>query len=388
MQKTILILTGGGLSPAFNSLIYGVIKEAQKKNWKILGGLFGWASLLDNGQIIDFTSLNAETIKDLGGDFLRSSRTNPLKVPNGLEQVAENLKKNKIDGVIVVGGDDTLAAASLLAKEKQLPIVAIPKTIDNDISETYWTPGYPTASWFLADYVRRIKIHAAYTLSRLFVIEVPGFKSGWVAASSAFGEADVILPPEKIINCRAVIEKISKAYTANGNYATVVISQYARFDEPIAGTTDNQFDQYNTMRRAFIGFSFTDFLKKELKMDIRNLHPANYLEVLDPIEIDKNLSIKLGAHAVELIEQERFDSAVCLKREDENKNEISIKEIPLEEMAGKGRYKFLDEEMFDFDNFKVKQKFLDYLGPVFPNYPEEKIKKYLALQKEVVKKLI
>lgn len=384
MAKTILILTGGGLSPAFNSLLYGTIKEAQKKKWRILGGLFGWASLLDGGQIIDLTDFNVNLIKDLGGTFLRSSRTNPFKIPEGTHQIISNIKKNKIDVVIAVGGDDTLGAASLLYKEKQIPVVGVPKTIDNDLSETYWTPGYPSAAWYLADYTRRIKMHAAYALSRTFVIEVPGFKSGWVAAASAFGGADIILPPEKIINCSKLIQDINDTYSANGNYATVVISQYARFDEPITGIADNQFDQYNTMRHSFIGLSFTDFLKKELKMDIRSLHPGNYLEAVDPIELDRKISVALGEKAVDLAENSQFNLAVVVKRDDWANNALAVGTAALEDMVGKGRYKFLDEEMFDFEKLKVTDKFKNYLSPVFADFTDEKMRRYSELQKEII----
>ncbi|HPV70807.1 MAG TPA: 6-phosphofructokinase [Candidatus Magasanikbacteria bacterium] len=384
-KKTVFILTGGGLSPAFNSLLCGAIKEAQEKNWKILGGLYGWASLLDNGQITDLTNFDTNIIKNLGGTFLRSSRTNPFKIPNGIEQITENIKKLGVDAIVVIGGDDTLGAASLLFQEKQIPTVGIPKTIDNDLSETYWTPGYPSAAWQLADYTRRIKIHAAYALSRLFIIEVPGFKSGWIAASSAFGGADIILPPEKVINCSSVIKAISQKYSANGNYATVVISQYARFDEPITGITDDQFDQYNTMRRSFIGLSFTEFLKKEIKIDIKNLHPGNFLEAIDPIEIDRELSLALGQKAINLVAENQSNIAVCLKRDDWTKTKIEISTASLNNMVGKGRYKFLNEEMFDFENFTVKQKFFDYLAPVFPNYPEQQIKDYCTLQNKLTK---
>ncbi|MCX6778965.1 MAG: 6-phosphofructokinase, partial [Candidatus Magasanikbacteria bacterium] len=106
-KKTILILTGGGLSPAFNSLLQGVIKEAQNKQWKILGGLFGWASLLENGEIIDLTNFNTELIQNLGGNFLRSSRTNPFKIQGGVDQITNNIKNLGIDAVVAIGGDDT-----------------------------------------------------------------------------------------------------------------------------------------------------------------------------------------------------------------------------------------------------------------------------------------
>ncbi|MCX6778711.1 MAG: hypothetical protein NTU97_00560, partial [Candidatus Magasanikbacteria bacterium] len=134
--------------------------------------------------------------------------------------------------------------------------------------------------------------------------------------------------------------------------------------------------------------SFTDFLKKELKIDIRSLHPGNYLEAVDPIPLDRDLSVALGKKAVDLVEAEQFNLAVCVKRDDWTKTEVQVGTATLENMVGKGRYKFLEEDMFDFEKFQVKQKFLDYLAPVFPNYPDNQVKEYLALQEKITKKLM
>lgn len=385
-EKTILVFTGGGLCPALNSILSGVISRGQSSGFKILGGLHGWASLLENGKVIDLTNFNVEKIKNIGGTFLRSSRTNPLKVPNGQEQIKDAIKKYGIDAIIAIGGDDTLGTAHILSSQLEIPIIGIPKTIDNDLSETYWTPGYPSAAHYFADFVRSIKEHAAYTLSRVFVIEAPGFKSGWLAASGAYGMADIILPPEEIINCRHVIEKLEEAYLKNGNYAVVVISQYARFDIPIVGRSDEQSDQYDTARNIFIGLSFTDFLKSELKMDIRSLHPGNYLESVRPIEIDKKLSILLGEKAVDEITKGTTGMAICLKRADWNNSNIEVTTCSLEAMAGKGNYNFLQPDMFDFENFKVTQKFFDYLEPALGKNPALENNEYLELQKEIIQK--
>jgi len=382
-KKRILIFTGGGLSPALNSLLYGVIKSAQEKNLEIMGGLFGWACLLNNNKIIDLTDFQAETIKNIGGTFLRSSRTNPFKVADGIKQIKTNLVKNKIDAIVAIGGDDTLGTAYLLGKEEGIPIIGVPKTIDNDLSETYWTPGFPSAASYLADYTWRIKNHAAYALSRIFIIESPGYKSGWLAAAGGLGGADVTLPPEKIINCQNVLEKIQKSYEKNGNYATVIISQYAKFDEPIAGIDDNQNDQYNADRKTFIGLSFTEYLKKKLKKDVRSLHPANYLEAVDPTELDRDFSEKMGREAIELLAREKYNSAVCLNRPDWTKKEIEVCRRPLENMVGRGKYRFLDEEMFDFENFIAKEKLKQYLDPIFGI--ERSTDEYDRLQKRIAK---
>ena len=145
-SKTIFLLTSGGLAPALNATLYGVIKAARKQGWKILGGLNGWSSLVQNGRIIDLTNLKIECLKNRGGTFLKSSRTNPFKVQNGINLLHQKIKQHKINALVAIGGDDTLGAAQKLAQEEGLPIVGLPKTIDNDLTGTYWTPGYPSAA--------------------------------------------------------------------------------------------------------------------------------------------------------------------------------------------------------------------------------------------------
>lgn len=385
MPKTILVFNGGGLSPALNSLLYGVIKEAQSRQWKIWGGLMGWASLLEDGVLIDLTNFDIEKIKDAGGTFLRSSRTNPLKVPNGLGQIKEKIKKHNIQAMAVIGGDDTLGTAYLLYDQLDIPIVGIPKTIDNDLSETYWTPGFPSAAFNFADFVRRVKIHAAYTLSRIFIVEAPGFKSGWLTACGAYGLADVILPPEKMVSSQRVVERVAESYFKNGNYAVVAISQYARFDKPIIGMADDQNDQYHdqTGRNYFIGLSFTDFLKSELRLDVRSLHPGNYIESADPIKIDRDYANLLGQKAVSVLEEGKTGLAVCLKRPDKIKLDLQIETCSLEDMVGRGRYHFLPEIKFDFENFQVKPEFFNYMEPILGKNPASIKDTYLELQKEI-----
>ena len=170
-KKTILVFNGGGLAPALNPTLYGVITKAKKQGFKILGGMYGWASLLDNGRIVDLTKLNIEPIKNIGGTFLRSSRTNPFNVKDGVTQLKDKIKEHKIDYLVAIGGNDTMGAAERLFREENLPIIGIPKTIDNDLPETYFTPGFPSAAFYFSSYVKEIREDAAYALSRIYIIE-------------------------------------------------------------------------------------------------------------------------------------------------------------------------------------------------------------------------
>jgi 6-phosphofructokinase 1 len=371
-NKKILVFTGGGLAPALNPTLYGVITAARKEGAQILGGLFGWASLLRNGRIINLDKLNINALKNVGGTFLRSSRTNPLSLPNGLEQVKEKIKELKIDAVVAIGGNDTLTAAHKLA-EAGLPIVGVPKTIDNDLSETYFTPGFPSAANYLANFTKEIKEDAAYALSRIFIIEAMGMEAGWLTLSSIYGHADVILPPEWQFNFNDVLKTISERYEKNGNYAVVVIAQEAHFDEAIEARAENQIgEQYGHVRKSFICLSLKDRIKKELGIDTKALYPGNFLETGKSSALDRDLAIKLGRKAIELIKKEQYGFMANIIRPNNKTTTLKISSISLDKVIGEKNYRKLPDDYFDREKFLPTKKFLDYMEPILGKYkPKE-----------------
>lgn len=380
--KKILIFTGGGLSPALNCLLSGAVEAAQKEGWQILGGLYGWHSLTTDGKTLDLTNFDTNQIKNRVGNFLRSSRFNPLKTEGGVNQILATVKRLGLDAIVAVGGNDTLHTAEVLARQENLLVVGVPKTIDNDLSGTYWTPGYPSAAAAFADYLRRIKNHAAYTLSRIFVVEAPGYDAGWLSAAGIYGGADVIVPAERETNCQKFLELTEKKYRENGNYALVVVSQHAQFDCRLEGLADTQSDHFDTKRSFFICLAVADYLKRELKIESRALYPGNYLEAADLIEVDKKFALELGAKAVDLIKQNKWGYAGALARPDRSKPDIVVEDNTLAEMVGENKYKRLNDELFDFANLTVTQKFLDYIEPILGPLPAED--EYQKLQKKII----
>src|SRR3989338_8604604 len=113
-MKKIFVFTGGGLAPALNPTLYGVVHAARQEGWSVCGGLFGWASLLLGGRHVSLDTLNIEGIRGEGGTILRSSRINPFADPDGIQQVKKRLRELNVDAVIAIGGDDTLGAAAKL----------------------------------------------------------------------------------------------------------------------------------------------------------------------------------------------------------------------------------------------------------------------------------
>lgn len=381
-NKTILVFTGGGVAPALNPTLYGVINGAKKEKAKILGGIFGWASLLDDGKIIDLDKLNIEPIEDVGGTILRSSRTNPFKIENGIGQIKKNIKKHKIDYIIAIGGDDTLGAARRLVEEENLPIIGIPKTIDNDLSGTYFTPGFPSAAHYISSFAKEIKIDAAYALQRIFVIEVMGMHAGWLSASASYGWADLIIPPEKEIKLDNFFTLLEKKYKENGNFATVAISQEAKIEGGICGIVDDQKDLFGVTRHELICVNLKQEIKKRLDIDSKILLPGNWLETGKPIEIDKKFAIELGEKAIELIKEGKIGFMANLVRPNPKSLEIKIDSINLGDVVGENKYRNLPDEYFDYNNLKVTEKFYDYMKPILGKYEAQN--EYLKLIKKII----
>lgn len=363
----ILVFTGGGLAPALNPTLYGVIKTAQKKGWQVLGGKFGWASMLPDGKTIDLTKVNINVLKNHGGTILRSSRTNPFKTENIVEIIKNRIKELDIDAIIAIGGDDTLGAAKKLS-EAGVPIIGIPKTIDNDLATTYFTPGFPSAAFYLSDFVRQIKEDAAYTLSRIFIIESLGMKAGWLATSSIYGGADIIIPCEWEIDLEYLTKKVKEVYEKNGNYAVIVLGQEAKFNPQLNAVEDTQLgEQFGHKRQHFVCLALRDYLKEKLGIETKALYPGNYLESDSPIKIDQKLAIKLGQKAIELVAKKQFGMTPVISRPHPEKNKLQVDIVPINEVATE-KYNSMPAEYFDLKNFQPTQKFLDYMEPILGKY--------------------
>ncbi|MCX7779107.1 MAG: 6-phosphofructokinase [Patescibacteria group bacterium] len=356
-NKKVLVFTGGGLSPSLNPTLYGVIKRAKKLKANIWGGLEGWQCLSNQGKIIPLNSFDERRIKEKGGVFLKSSRTNPYELKNGLENLKNNFKKQKIDYLIAIGGNDTLGTAYKIFKEEKLPIVGVPKTIDNDLSETYWTPGFPTAAFKLINFVKEIR-DAAHALSRIFIIEVMGEKVGWLAATSYLGQADIIIPPERYVDIDRVIKIIFRRYKKNNSSAVVVMSKEAFLGDKIKGLLDDQKDGYKVIRHELKAWNLRIEIKKRLGIDTKIIIPGNWLQSGRAIEIDKKLAVGLGQKAVNLLSEKKFGWTPIIKKERGN---FFVDVCPLKKILKKRE---LDESYFDFKNLIPKRKFVNYINSI------------------------
>ena len=376
-KKTILILTGGGLAQALNATLYGAITKAKKEGYKILGGLNGWASLIEDHKIIDLTGLDIESIKERGGTFLMSSRTNPFKLENGPALIADKIKKHDIDCLLAIGGDDTLGTAAKLYKEYDIPVIGLPKTIDNDLPATYFSPGFPSAAYYAAKLAAETKEDSAYALNRVFILEMYGARAGWLAGATALGNTDIIIPPEWEFSSDKILSLIKEKYETNGRNCVVAIAHEAKISG-IKGKAHQQPDGYQHDRHEFNGIALRDAVINKLNISSQIIMPMNYVQSGEPIELDKTMGRSLGEFAVEMINNEKFGQGGAV---DYQGGEFKIKAIDLNDFSGD--VKRLTEDMFDKEKMLPTEKYLNYLKTLIGNFDFIN-RDYLKLQQYIL----
>src|SRR3989442_7774195 len=200
-------LPGGGHAPGLNAATRGVARRAFQQGFQVSGIKNGWAGVLGAGDIVDLTTSSVRDILPLGATILGTSRTNPLKEKGGVEQVTNLLRGSGVDGLVAIGGDDTLSVAAAMS-DAGYPVVGVPKTIDNDLSVTEFCIGFDTAVGVVGEALDRLHTTAS-AHHRVMVVEVMGRDTGWVAMVGGLaGGADLIIIPEFPAELEAVVEHL------------------------------------------------------------------------------------------------------------------------------------------------------------------------------------
>ena len=203
------ILTGGGDCPGLNAVIRAVTRRALDQECEVTGVLHGWRGLIEGAhRPLSFADISG--ILPRGGTILKTSRTNPYSIEQGVERVLAGLAG--MDALVAIGGEDTLGVAARLHADHQAPIVGVPKTIDNDLSGTDSTFGFDTALSIATEAIDRLH-STAESHDRVMVCEVMGRHAGWIALRSGMaGGADVILIPEQPLTVERCCELIQPRF--------------------------------------------------------------------------------------------------------------------------------------------------------------------------------
>ena len=218
------ILTGGGDAPGLNAAIRAAARSALAAGDSVVGIRNGWAGLSGTGDVVEMSRADFSGILQLGGTILGSSRVNPMKRDGGLEECLGNLRGAGLDGLIAIGGDDTLSVAAWLAG-KGAPVVGVPKTMDNDLSVTEYCIGFDSAVRIVTEALDRLHTTAA-SHHRVMVVEVMGRDTGWVAVMGGLaGGADMIIIPEFPVSLDEVVEHLDARGRLGSDFSIIVVAE-------------------------------------------------------------------------------------------------------------------------------------------------------------------
>jgi len=306
------VLTGGGDAPGLNAAIRAIFKRCEKYGYEVIGIRRGWAGMLNK----EFFKLKPEDVKDIvgrGGTILKTSRTNPLKIPGGIEKVSKNFREMGLDALIAIGGDDTLSVAKALS-DVGLKVVGVPKTIDNDVSETDATIGFDTAVNMAMHVIENLK-DTAESHDRVFLIEIMGRYAGWIALYSGVAAgADLILIPEEPFKIENVINFVKKRLEKGEKSTVIVVAEGALIKDykgPV--TKETEVDQFGHVRLGGIGEFLAKKIKESLGVETRAVAPAHMIRGGPPTAFDRFMATRYGIAAVDLVRDGKFGMMVALR---------------------------------------------------------------------------
>ncbi len=296
----VAMLTGGGDCPGLNAVIAGATRTLEDAGKDAIGILDGWKGAIE-GLTMDISPESTADIITVGGTILGSSRTNPLKVENGLESIKKTFKKLDIEALIAIGGDDTLGVATVLHEREKMHVVGVPKTIDNDLSATDFTFGFDTAVNIAMDAVDKIRT-TARSHHRVLVIETMGRHAGWIAAYAGIGgNADVTLVPEMKIDIDKVCDALKKKREKGQHYNIVVAAEGATFTEGDFITQEVELDQFGHVRLGGIGDALAKMIEKRTGFETRSVVLGHLQRGGAPSAFDRMLGTRLGVKSAQMV---------------------------------------------------------------------------------------
>ena len=319
-EKRIGILTSGGDCPGLNAVIRAVTKTGFWLGYDVIGFRDGFEGLVDPIRCQVLTPQNTAGILVQGGTILGSTNKGRFAARKGVsgraeidsslvDKVSDTFDRLRLEGLIVVGGDGSLSTA-LQFHEAGLPVVGVPKTIDNDLKATAYTFGFNSAVLCCSDALDRLHTTAA-SHGRVMVLEVMGRHTGWIALHGGIaGGADVILIPEIAWTFENVVAKITERTELGKNFTLVVVAEGATLPDGSMVTDDSK--QANLQAKlGGIGHVVTAKLDEMIEQDTRCVVLGHLQRGGGPTTFDRVLSSQYGTHAVRLVVQKKFGEMVC-----------------------------------------------------------------------------
>ncbi len=306
------ILTGGGDVPGLNAAIRAVFRRALEHGHQVLAIKDGYRGLIE-GDIEPLTKEMVSEILNVGGTILGTSRTNPLKREGGIEKCLQSVDEFGLDALVTIGGDDTLSVAYELHK-RGVPIVGIPKTMDNDVCGTDQCIGFDTAVTRVTEALDNLRT-TARSHNRVFVLEVMGRDAGWVATVGGMaGGADFIAIPEVPSSLDEVCEHVERRWE-EGDYFSLIVASEGAHIEGLPSRKVEDVDEFGHKRLVERGLG--PHLAKQIEARTGKTARCVVLGHIQrggsPTPFDRILATRMGVQAVDMIEEGKFGRMAAFK---------------------------------------------------------------------------
>ncbi|MBD3778721.1 MULTISPECIES: ATP-dependent 6-phosphofructokinase [unclassified Cellulomonas] len=324
------LLTGGGDVPGLNAAIRAVVKRGEGEyGHSIIGFRNGWRGVVD-GDIVPLTRNHIRNVLPIGGTLLGTARYHPHASNGGMDGVLATLEAERIEALICIGGDGTLHAASKVA-EAGVKIVAIPKTIDNDVWGTDRSIGFDTAVEIATEALDRVHT-TAESHNRVMIVEVMGRHAGWIAVTSGIaGGAEVVLAPEEPFDIDAVIKFLKHRHRAHANFSIVVVAEGAVPAEGTSMSYEAPVGQFGEIVAGAIGERVKAEIEQRTGFDTRVTVLGHVQRGGSPVPADRILGSRFGVAAIDAISRGESNVMTALRGE-----EVVL--VPLPEIAGKVKH--------------------------------------------------
>ena len=309
------VLTGGGDCPGLNAVIRAIVRRgAQDGAHAVVGFRNGWAGAIA-GNAVDLTVESTSGILHRGGTILGSSRTNPYKEDGGAEKIKRTLERLGVDALIPIGGEDTLGVAGRL-HEEGIPIVGVPKTIDNDLGGTDFTFGFQTAVQIATDAIDRLHT-TAESHDRVMILEVMGRHAGWIATYSGMaGGADAILVPERPFDVGEVCASIERRHATGRTFSIVVVAEGATPAGGMEVADGQQTDEFGHVRLGGIAVALERQIEQRTGFESRMTILGHVQRGGTPTAYDRVLATRFGVAAIDAVSDGAFGQMVGLHAND------------------------------------------------------------------------
>lgn len=320
-MRKIGILTGGGDCPGLNAVIRGVVEKCATAGIETYGFLAGWRGAL-TGEGSWLSLKDVEGIQTRGGTILESSRTNVMKIENGPETVRATLEKLGLEGLVAIGGDDTLGVANKLRK-MGMNMIGVPKTIDNDLSCTDYTFGFDTAANIAMEAIDRIHT-TAQSHARCFIVECMGRHTGWIAIQAGIAaNAHLILIPEFPKTFDEIMAIVKSRYLKGERYTIIAVAE--GFEISGIEESDLGVDAFGNklLLNKEIAKTLASMIEEAMHADESLGEKRKYFDCRSvvlghlqrggaPSAFDRVLGTRMGIKAGELVIQKDYGNMVAL----------------------------------------------------------------------------